>query len=151
GKMADLHPTSAFVHKIVSAKELADSLARIAYWVIENGIDAPGRYRAGRDLLVRHLPRRKTETRILYDVNHNIVDEARKLVLQLNNGVLPIQGPPGSGKTYTAARMICELLRAGRKVGVTAVSHKVIRKLMQEVLKAAAVEQMPVACIEKVT
>jgi uncharacterized protein len=33
--------------------------------------------------------------------------------------------------------MICDLVRHGKKVGVTAVSHKVIRKLLDDVLKAA--------------
>ena len=46
--------------------------------------------------------------------------------------------------------MICELLRAGKKVGITAVSHKVIRKLLEEVLDAAKGEKLPVQCIAKV-
>jgi superfamily I DNA and/or RNA helicase len=33
--------------------------------------------------------------------------------------------------------MICELVNQGKKVGITAVSHKVIRKLLDGVLKAA--------------
>ena len=33
--------------------------------------------------------------------------------------------------------MICELVRQGRKVGITAISHKVIRNLLLEVIKAA--------------
>ncbi len=33
--------------------------------------------------------------------------------------------------------MICELVRDGKKIGITAVSHKVIRKLLDEVVKAA--------------
>jgi hypothetical protein len=33
--------------------------------------------------------------------------------------------------------MICELVDHGKKVGITAVGHKVIRKLLDEVLKAA--------------
>jgi uncharacterized protein len=151
GAMASMHPTSAFVHKVVSGKELADSLARIAAWVIEHGIDAPGSYRAGRDLLLRYRPRRTTGAAPeLYDVTQNAVSEARRVVLQLDEGVLPIQGPPGSGKTYTAARMICELLRAKKKIGITAVSHKVIRKLLDEVLKAAVAEGVAVQCVEKV-
>ncbi len=44
----------------------------------------------------------------------------------LEGGVLPIQGPPGAGKTFTGARMICALVEAGAKVGITANSHKVI-------------------------
>ena len=57
--------------------------------------------------------------------------------LALDDSVLPIQGPPGAGKTFTGARMICALVNQGKKVGITAVSHKVIRKLLDEVLDAA--------------
>src|SRR5205823_1645702 len=75
---------------------------------------------------------------------------ATRLSLQIDNVVLPIQGPPGARKTYTAARMICGLLREGKKVGITAVSHKVIRKLLEEVLKAAKETKVTVFCAEKV-
>ena len=51
--------------------------------------------------------------------------------------MLAIQGPPGAGKTFTGARMICELIRQGKKVGITAMSHKVIRNLLDEVIVAA--------------
>jgi uncharacterized protein len=65
------------------------------------------------------------------------VDAARRLGVALDHSVLPIQGPPGAGKTFTGARMICELVNSGKKVGITAVGHKVIRKLLDDVLKAA--------------
>jgi uncharacterized protein len=55
---------------------------------------------------------------------------ACRLGRELDHGVLPIQGPPGTGKTYTGAHMIVDLIRAGKKVGVTAVSHEVIRNLL---------------------
>jgi uncharacterized protein len=64
--------------------------------------------------------------------------------------VLPIQGPPGAGKTFTGARMICDLVRDGRRVGVSAQSHKVIRHLLERVIEAAEKERLPIACIEKV-
>jgi uncharacterized protein len=48
--------------------------------------------------------------------------------------------------------MICELVRQRKKVGVTAVSHKVIRKLLEEVLKAAKEMGLSgVTCLHKVT
>ena len=50
---------------------------------------------------------------------------------------LPIQGPPGSGKTYAGARMILALLADGKRVGITATSHKVIGNLIRAVQKAA--------------
>ncbi len=149
--MANLHPSAAFVHDSVPWKELAQSLHRIAAWVIQHSIDASGRYRAGRDLLLRSLPRRIAGAdKPLYNVEKDTLDEARRLALELDFGVLPIQGPPGSGKTYTAARMICELVKQKKRVGVTAVGHKVIRKLLEEVIKAAAEESIPLQCIQKV-
>jgi uncharacterized protein len=144
-KMAEVHPTSVFNHEIFSGEEQAESLYRIGAWVAENGIDAPGRYRAGRNLLLRRPPR------LNVDLRANIVDEARRLAVQLDRDVLPIQGPPGSGKTFTAARMICTLLQQRKKVGITAVSHKVIRKLLDEVLNAATKEGIDVHCIEKIS
>jgi uncharacterized protein len=146
---ADVHPTSVFAHKRIDPGAVADSLFRLAAWVADHGADpgigAPGPYRAARKLLLRTPPPMD-----LYNPSADIVAEARRLALHLDHDVLPIQGPPGSGKTYTGARMICELLRAGKKVGVTAVSHKVIRKLLEEVLKAAGEEKLRVRCIEKV-
>ena len=56
--------------------------------------------------------------------------------------MLPIQGPPGSEKTYTAANIICALVTAGKKVGVTANSHSVIRKLLDDVASAAKEKQV---------
>jgi uncharacterized protein len=44
--------------------------------------------------------------------------------------VLAVQGPPGSGKTTVGARLIRELLDAGKTVGVTATSHAVIGNLL---------------------
>ena len=77
-----------------------------------------------------------------------IVDQHRKcLVTSLDGGVLPIQGPPGAGKAYTGARMICELMREGKRVGVTAVSHKVIRKLLDEIVGAASEEGLSLRCV----
>ena len=51
--------------------------------------------------------------------------------------ILAIQGPPGTGKTFTGAQMICELVRQGKTVGITANSHKVIRNLVDAVIAAA--------------
>jgi predicted RecB family nuclease len=57
--------------------------------------------------------------------------------LSLNGSYLAVQGPPGSGKTWNGARMAIALMRAGRRVGVTALSHKAIHKFLEEVEKAA--------------
>ena len=68
----------------------------------------------------------------------DVVERAKAVALGLDDTVLPIQGPPGSGKTYTGARMIVELVRAGKRVGITATAHKVITNLVDAVVAAAA-------------
>ena len=57
--------------------------------------------------------------------------------LGLSGEVLAVQGPPGAGKTYAASHLIRALLDAGRRVGVTAQSHAVIRNLLDEVGRPA--------------
>jgi len=141
-KTVEVHPPSVFAHTSIASPALAESLFRIGAWVDAHGIDAAGPYRAGRDLLLRYPPRLR---------DGSLLQEPTRTLLQLDHGTLPIQGPPGAGKTYTAARMICTLLEQGKKVGITAVSHKVIRKLLEETLGAAKEERLPVRCIEKVT
>ena len=65
------------------------------------------------------------------------LEAAKQTGLLLDRTVLPIQGPPGSGKTFTGAHMIVELLKNGKKVGVTAGSHKVISNLLKWTCKVA--------------
>jgi uncharacterized protein len=77
------------------------------------------------------------------------VDAARRLALALDRGALAVQGPPGSGKTYTGARMILDLVRAGRRVGVCAASHKVVRNLLNAVAKAADEQRVTVTFLQK--
>ena len=72
-------------------------------------------------------------------------------MLELDGGVLPIQGPPGTGKTHTGGRMICALIRAGKKVGITANSHSVIRNLIDAAVKAADREDLDLRCIQKIS
>ncbi|HGO6706892.1 TPA: TM0106 family RecB-like putative nuclease [Legionella pneumophila] len=51
-------------------------------------------------------------------------------VINLNNSYLTIQGPPGSGKTYTAKHIIAELLKQGKRIGISSNSHKAINHLL---------------------
>ena len=75
------------------------------------------------------------------DVDPEVV-QARRLGFELDRSVLPIQGPPGTGKTFTGSHMILELLKAGKKVGVTAVGHETIRHLLRGVCERAAEQQI---------
>ena len=134
---------------MVKTEVLADALFRIGEDVARHGMTAGAQYQAGRELLLGRPPRLR---RGAFEANPGepVPNFATRIGPELDRTVLAIQGPPGAGKTFTGARMICELVRRGLKVGVTAVSHKVIRKLLEEVLGAAAETGLPVRCVQKV-
>ena len=124
---------------------------RLGEWVAENGADGPGgAHRAARDLLLNAAPRLLPGETWEANAGETLEGRARRLARALDRGVLPVQGPPGSGKTYLGARMICELVAAGRKVAVTGPSHKVIRNLLDAVLAAAAEGKQTVRVVQKV-
>ena len=114
-------------------------------------MDGAGPYRAGRDLLLRRQPRLtgRTPGDPLHADDEPTIEAARRIGLELAATVLPVQGPPGTGKTYTGARMILDLVRAGRRVGVAAQSHKAITNLLEKVSEAAADEHSSVRAIQK--
>jgi uncharacterized protein len=137
-KTAEVHPPTVYMWSAPLPTDLqAGALYRIGAWAAENGLHAAGRYRAGRDLLLRRPPRLIDGEKLQQLASETPVNTANRIVLALEDSVFAIQGPPGSGKTYTGARMICELVRLGKRIGVTALSHKVIRKLLDDVVAAA--------------
>ncbi len=83
-------------------------------------------------LLSKQKPNLKTSQ---LPMTGEIVDVAIRLAKDLDCSVLPIQGPPGAGKTYLGSHMIAALAADGHKVGVTAVSHKVITNLLEAVVE----------------
>ena len=97
--------------------------------------DGDERYRALRDVLRRELPRLRGRER---GERIQTIDlgEMRALVADLDRSYLFIQGPPGSGKTWTGARLITHLLDHGTRVGVASTSHKAIHNLLDEIEKA---------------
>jgi predicted RecB family nuclease len=136
-KLDGFHATSAFAHSHYSTKEQSESILRLADWIVTNSIEGPGDYQAARDLLLRNSPHLAAGQILSRRSDENVVQAACRVGLALANSVLAIQGPPGAGKTFTGARMICALASQGKKIGITAVSHKVIRKLLDGVVEAA--------------
>ena len=68
----------------------------------------------------------------------DLQSDALEAIAALENSYLFIQGPPGAGKTYTSSHIIVDLMQRGKKIGVTANSHKVIHNLLEKVEKVAA-------------
>lgn len=115
------------------------ALRRVAADVIDRGLDAGGRYEALRAIVRRDLPR--TTARPQGDVLQAgafDLDEAKRIAAGLDGSCLFIQGPPGSGKTYNGAHLICHLLGRGARVGVASSSHAAIHNLLAEVESFAA-------------
>jgi predicted RecB family nuclease len=146
-KTAGVHPEAVFAHKIVGTKELSDSLVRIAEYVADHGLSGEGPYQAARDLLLKAPPRTGGEP--LMRAGATTHESALWLCRHLGSGILPIQGPPGAGKTVLAANMIEALVGLGKIVGITANSHKVIRNLVDESIKYGTADRKSVDCCVK--
>jgi hypothetical protein len=83
------------------------------------------RYPALVEILERRAPRA--------DLGRGVSEAAASL----DGSYLFVQGPPGSGKTWLGARAALELMRQGRRVGVTSLSHKAIHKFLEDLRDAA--------------
>jgi predicted RecB family nuclease len=152
-KTAETHPSGVYAwDRPVNVDNHSDSLLRIGDWVHANGVDGKGQFRAVRDLLLRKAPRLLRGETISPLPAEEPKTTACRIVSALDHSVFAIQGPPGAGKTYTGARMICQLVAEGKKVGVSALSHKVIRKLLEEVVGAASQDDVKqLRCMQKLS
>ncbi|HEX8039763.1 MAG TPA: TM0106 family RecB-like putative nuclease, partial [Chryseosolibacter sp.] len=151
GKTIDIHPRAVHVSGRVDPGSLATSLMNLAQEIDENGLDHKWSYPASKDLLMKREPRLADGKRIANVVHEDPAQAAVHIALNLDRSILPAQGPPGAGKTYTGARMILALLAAKKKVGVTAISHSVIRTMFEEVKEHADREHVRIGFIHKVT
>jgi hypothetical protein len=93
--------------------------------------------------------RGKTQGENLPRPDDDALTAARRLALELDESCLPVQGPPGSGKTFTGARMIVDLLKRKKTVGIAAMTHKAITNMVDEVCRAAREEGQTVRVIQR--
>jgi uncharacterized protein len=115
------------------------ALRRLAGDIVERGLDAEGSYSALRQVLRRALPLTSACTcREALQAGAFNLEDAKQIAEGLNDSYLFIQGPPGSGKTYTGAHLILHLIAQGHRVGVASGSHAAIHNLLTEVEKYAA-------------
>ena len=71
-------------------------------------------------------------------------------VNDLDGSYLCIQGPPGSGKTYTASHVISDLLGKKYRIGISSNSHKAITNLMGGVARVLKAQKKKNALLVKV-
>jgi predicted RecB family nuclease len=133
------HPTSLFAFKHIASPAQEDSIFGIAERVLADGqlVSRPGRAdRVEHALLLGEAPSLGDRGPFEPFVGGDVAEYLKHAVLALDNSVLAVQGPPGAGKTFCGAEMIVALVRHGCRVGIAATSHKVIRKLLDEVSAA---------------
>jgi uncharacterized protein len=132
------HPDAVHVRpRVYETKEHAGALFRLGEWVAANGLQSPGPLQSARDLLLGRPPRLLKKEKLDQSAPETPDAAASRIVLALDHSTFAIQGPPGSGKTRTGARMICDLVKKGKKIGVTATGHKVIRNLLKCIRSAS--------------
>ena len=132
-------PTSLIPYDFVNSRPKPGSLQRIARWIIDNGISGSGSHQAARDLLIRHPPRINRSMGSALRVQGETSQQAAlRLAANLRDSYLAIQGPPGSGKSTVGAEMVVDLASKGKRIGITANSHKVIGELLTKVADKAS-------------
>jgi predicted RecB family nuclease len=146
-KTADQHPGAVFAHQMIRTTAQSDSLLLLGEHVAEHGLHSPGQFESAKALLLCKKPDLGGQAIIAQ--GESPLEAALRISKVMKPGVLAIQGPPGTGKSFTAANMICEFVRAGKKVGITANSHKVIRNLLDKVIETAVTQGLRITCAHK--
>lgn len=105
-----------------TATELAESLPRLPATAVT-------------DILLRRPPRTRSGGPLPTGPDTPAVITAA--LLDLDSSYLAVHGPPGTGKTHTAARIIATLVNTHRwRIGVVAQSHAVVENLFRGILDA---------------
>ncbi|OHU44376.1 TM0106 family RecB-like putative nuclease [Mycobacteroides chelonae] len=116
----------------VMTKALESAIEQVAVDVAHGLPDMPST--ASIDILLRRNPRGAQ----LSPVGDGGYAEAIASALRnLDSSYLAVHGPPGTGKTFTAARVIAELVtQEAWLVGVVAQSHAVVEHLLDQIVAA---------------
>jgi predicted RecB family nuclease len=86
-------------------------------------------------LLRRGLPQFEADQGPGPDGFSDDVSSMERWAPALHGSYVAIQGPPGTGKTYRGAHLVLALILAGKRVGITAMSHHAIDNLLEEVVR----------------
>jgi len=123
---------------IITGWPLDDEILEAGLRRTVSGLAAGADSNAILDLLARRAPRLiGCNGGPLVQPEESLVEACTLRALALDDSLLFIQGPPGSGKTYTSAQVILALITAGKRVGVSSNSHKAINNLLEKVEELA--------------
>ncbi|MHB1089308.1 MAG: TM0106 family RecB-like putative nuclease [Acidimicrobiales bacterium] len=114
----------------ISPREKPGVLFHLAEQVLHrHPTDPPSRVSLA--LLAGEPPRFETGWGPREGVFSDDLDETLSWIGHLDESYIAIQGPPGTGKTYSGSHIIYELIKSGKRVGITAMSHSVIDNLFE--------------------
>lgn len=123
-------PESVVLNPWVRPKPKPESLSAVASGVLA-GDPAPS---AARAILSAAPPAFTADNGPEGGLFTDDVGDVMRWVLHLDHTCVPIQGPPGTGKTWMGAHLVHALVKAGRRVGITATSHHAIDNLLREIV-----------------
>ena len=106
------------------------ALTRIAQSFVDGHLQSA--HRAAYDLLSSRNPRMHGASGSVQPARVT-AQSVSSAVQSLDASYLFIQGPPGSGKSTIGSQVICDLLHAGKRVGVLSTGHKAIHHLLHKV------------------
>jgi uncharacterized protein len=122
----------------VPDKVLAEAVHTFAAQIHQNGVEPDPIL----DIIERRPPRLVDHLGGPILQGDDVLNGAISAVTRLDHSALCMQGPPGSGKTYTGARIIKALIASGRRVGITSNSHKAISHLLGKVAELLLADGM---------
>ncbi|MBV8928562.1 MAG: TM0106 family RecB-like putative nuclease [Mycobacteriaceae bacterium] len=121
----------------VPTGKLNEAIETVAEDVLAGVRQAPPRLprNAVLDILLRRDPRTLSGAPLPHGADD--VDDITAALLDLDSSYVAVHGPPGTGKTFTAAAVIGSLVNEHRwRVGVVAQSHAVVENLLGCVIDA---------------
>ncbi len=119
-----------------NTKPLQDSIAHTAARAADKLPQLPND--AVTAILLREPPRTKSRRPLPHSQHSDdVADVITTALLDLDSSYLAVHGPPGTGKTFTAAHVMAALVNAhGWRIGVVAQSHAVVENLFGGVINA---------------
>jgi len=135
------HPLSLIPKGPLDDKDLRAAVYRYGTAVAEGKED---RYAAITGILRKRLPRLKglSEGKPILPAGKGLLYGSVDAISRMRETHMLVQGPPGSGKTFTSSYAIVELLANGKRVAVSSNSHKAINNLLNAVERVAALRKV---------
>ena len=124
------HPSVVTIDDYFNPGEKPGVLFHLAEQIVKPDVNDPAS-RVSMALLARERPRFVDGCGPVGGLFNDDLEGALRWVGQLDESYVAVQGPPGSGKTHSGSHIIYALIKTGKRVGITAMSHAAIDNLFE--------------------